>query len=167
MKKKFVITFSGVPGSSKTPIAYYLSWNLGLPIFNNDTLRTESIEDTGSFNPENYTKLRDARLDQLLALNTSFIYDASIDRQWASGKVWLDEHNYEHFVINMELDRDFVETLYKAKGYTQTDKLEGWFEDHAKFLRNYPDVPNIHITSEAFPERLNISLKNTKEWINE
>jgi len=158
--------FAGVPGSSKTPIAHHLGWNLGLPIFNNDTLRTEIAEDSGEVELAHYEALRDSRLEQLLALNRSFIYDASIDRQWEKAKKWLNENGYEPYVISMDLDRDFIEKLYKAKGYTQLDKLDGWFEDHHNFSTNYSDVVNLHIGVEDFSNRLNISLENVKNWIN-
>jgi cytidylate kinase len=47
--KKICITFAGAVGSSKTPISNYLSSRLNLPIFNNDTIRSEVIEDLGVF----------------------------------------------------------------------------------------------------------------------
>jgi len=158
--------FAGVPGSSKTPIAHHLGWNLGLPIFNNDTLRTELAEDNGEVALDKYEALRDARLEQLLSLNRSFIYDASVDRQWHRAKEWLDEHDYEYYVINMDLDRSFIEKIYKAKGYTQLDKLDGWFDDHTKFNDSHSDIVNLRITTKDFLDRLNISLGAVKDWIH-
>ncbi len=43
MKK--VILFAGAVGSGKTPISNYLSYKLNLPIYNNDAIRSEVIED--------------------------------------------------------------------------------------------------------------------------
>lgn len=82
MKNKFLITFSGPIGSSRTSIAYYLSWKLNIPIFNNDSIRTEVIEDTGLLNIQEYEKRRDERLKEIVEKNISFIYDASVDREW-------------------------------------------------------------------------------------
>lgn len=158
--------FAGVPGSSKSPVAHHLGWNLGLPIFNNDTLRTEIAEDSGEVELGRYEALRDARLEQLLALNHSFIYDASVDRQWLNAKKWLDDHDYEHFVINMDLDRSFIEKIYKAKGYTQVDKLDGWFDDHEKFNNSHADIVNVRIGTEDFSNRLDIALNAVNNWIN-
>ena len=42
--QKICITFAGCVGSSKTPISNYLSTKLNLPIFNNDAIRSEIIE---------------------------------------------------------------------------------------------------------------------------
>jgi len=42
-KEKFVILFAGAVGSSKSPIANYLSPKLNIPIFNNDAIRFEVI----------------------------------------------------------------------------------------------------------------------------
>jgi len=44
-ENKFCLTFAGAAGSSKTPISNYLSTKLLLPVFNNDAIRTEVIED--------------------------------------------------------------------------------------------------------------------------
>lgn len=56
MKSPYCITFAGPVGSGKTPIAYYLSWNLALPILNNDSMRTETQEDRGELDMQTYTK---------------------------------------------------------------------------------------------------------------
>lgn len=61
--KKICITFAGAVGSSKTPISNYLSTKLNLPIFNNDAIRSEVIEDLGIFDSEEHLKRRNARLE--------------------------------------------------------------------------------------------------------
>jgi predicted kinase len=162
---KFAILFAGVPGSSKSPIATYLSWNLNLPIFNNDVLRSEYKEDNGTFDVAAYENLRDDRLDELAAKGVSFIYDASVDRQAARIAQWLDDNGYESFVISLDLDKDFIESLYDAKEYAQLDLLDEWYEHHEAFLKEYPEVPDVHITSKEFPKRLQISLDAAAVWI--
>lgn len=164
--KKYAILFAGVPGSSKSPIANHLSWNLNVPVFSNDVLRSESKEDNGSFDVKKYEQLRDERLDQLAERNVSFIYDASVDRQAAQVAKWLADNEYESFVISLDLDRPFIEKLYAAKDYTQLDLLDDWFEQHEAFLKEYSDVPDVHITADDFPQRLEISLKSAKAWID-
>jgi predicted kinase len=163
---KFVIMFSGVPGSSKSQIAHHLSWNLGLPIFSNDILRTEVTANLGHFENDAYLKLRDKRLDQLMASGKSFIYDASVDRQWAQAKKWLNDNGYEHFVISFNLDRAFVERLYKAKSSTSVDMLDQWFEEHDAFLKEYPDVTNVAIDADNFQQRLETSLREVSQWVD-
>ena len=76
MKDKTLITFAGAVGSSKTPIAHFLSLRFGLPIFNNDAIRTEVLEDLGVFDEEEYKRRRDTRLKELAEKNVSFITKA-------------------------------------------------------------------------------------------
>jgi hypothetical protein len=163
---KFVIMFSGVPGTSKSQIAHHLSWNLGLPIFSNDILRTEIYADMGHFDNDAYIKLRDNRLDQLIVSGKSFIYDASVDRQWPQAKKWLDDNVYEHFVISLNLDRVFIESLYKAKDNIQVEMLDQWFQEHDIFLKQYPDVTNVSIDTDSFSQRLVTSLREVSDWID-
>lgn len=79
---KYIVTFAGSPGSSKTPIATYLSGKFGLPIFNNDSIRTEVTEDLLKFNEEEFRQRSLKRLNDLFNQGDSFILDASIDREW-------------------------------------------------------------------------------------
>lgn len=64
--QKICITFAGCVGSSKTPISNYLSTKLNLPIFNNDAIRSEIIENKGFLNIEEHKKIRDRRLKEVL-----------------------------------------------------------------------------------------------------
>ena len=163
---KFAILFAGVPGSGKSPIANYLSWNLGLPVFNNDVLRAEYKEDNGTFSVAGYEELRDDRLDALALTGTNFIYDASVDRSAARFAEWLDKNGYLSFVISLDLDKEFIEKLYVAKEYTQLDLLEEWYEQHDAFLNEYPEVPDVRINAKNFADRLTISLQSARAWVD-
>jgi adenylylsulfate kinase-like enzyme len=66
MKKKVCIIFAGAVGSSKTPISNYLSIKLNLPIFNNDAIRSEVIEDLGFFDSNEHIKRRNSRLEEII-----------------------------------------------------------------------------------------------------
>src|SRR3972149_2694511 len=99
-QNKFLITFAGAVGSSKTPIAYYLSWKLGIPIINNDAIRTEVMEDVGFFDEEEYKKRRDSRIQELLKKSTSLIFDSSIDREWVNYEQAINAAKYKTFIIN-------------------------------------------------------------------
>lgn len=157
--------FAGVPGSSKSPIAHHLSWNLGLPIFNNDTLRTEIKEDLLVFNQMEYEKRRDERSFALMDTGDSFIYDASIDRAWQTHRKRLDERGYQFFIISLDLGEALLRQLYDAKNYTEFAQLELRQPEHDAFLQNFGQLVNLHITDNDFPDRLAISLSAVRSWI--
>lgn len=167
MRKKFIITFAGAVGSSKTPIAYYISWRLGIPIFNNDAIRTEVIEDVGLFNQQEYEKRRDERLNKIAEEGTSLIYDASIDREWTKWKKDVESLKYETFIISMDLSRDFLTSLYNRKKYTDSlEKIDDLISDHNSFLKDFSGDVNLHISDEEFMNRLELSYTKVKEWLD-
>lgn len=88
INKPLCIAFAGVVGSSKTPIANYLSCKLNLPVFNNDAIRSGVIEDLGMLDTKVYEKRRDERLKEIIKNKISFICDASIDRSFRSWKIF-------------------------------------------------------------------------------
>lgn len=165
MNHSYCITFAGVVGSSKTPIAHHLSWNLGLPVFNNDTLRTEVQEDLLRFEQDEYLRRRDERGRELINSGKSFIYDASIDREWKRLSKWLTEKNYKHFIISLDLSRGLLDKIYDAKGYTEGYRLDELIAQHQAFLEGYGDLVDLHITDKEFKERLNIALDAIKSWL--
>jgi len=141
--KKICITFAGAVGSLKTPISNYLSTKLLLPIFNNDAIRSEVIEDIDIFDNEEYIKRRDSRLEEILKnvnLN-SFIYDASVDREWEKLKKKLISYNYDFLIINLDLSKIFLEKLYKAKKYFKSlEHIDKLIQDHNNFINQYSNV---------------------------
>jgi predicted kinase len=108
------ITFAGPVGSSKTPIATYLSWNLNLPVFNNDAIRSEVAEDLGKFDVEVYKQRQKERAEQLIQSGINCILDASIDREWPNVKPKLLEKGYKCFIISLDLSRELMEKLHKS-----------------------------------------------------
>lgn len=161
---KICITFAGAVGSSKTPIANYLSYKLALPIFNNDAIRTEVIEDFSVFNEEEYLNRRNARGKEIIESGKSFIYDASVDREWKQLKDWLDEANYQCFVISLDLSSDFLKKLYEAKKYNESlERIDEIVSDHENFIKNHGDQIKLHIDDSTFHDRLEISYKALKE----
>ena len=163
---KFCITFAGVPGSSKTPIASYLSYELGLPAFNNDVLRTEVLEDLKEFNQNEYEKRRDERLKDLLGRGVCFIYDASVDREWDKLKSWLEEAGYEWFVISLDFSYEFMQRLQETKGYTESiQSLDESVKQHRKFVMDYSSDIGFHLTDDQFPNRLAVCLDAAKRWL--
>ena len=165
MKTKYCILFAGVPGSSKSPIAHHIGWNLGLPAFNNDTLRSEVKEDTLEYDVPEYERRRDERAEQLLDKGQPFIYDASIDRSWGKFSHKLKDRGYEYFIISLDPSRERIEKIYKSKEYDWLDKLDQWQSEHDAFLAEYGDEVGIYIRDEDFSRRLDIGLRAVKDWI--
>jgi hypothetical protein len=159
------IAFAGAAGSSKTPIANYLSTSLGLPIFNNDAIRAEVTEDSGHFNAEEYNARQEQRCKALLATGQSFIYDASVDRKWPKFKDWLDNENYQCFIISLDLSHKLLLELYEAKKYTEGHRLPALIEQHNDFIRQYGDAIGLHIDDANFANRLNIAKEHVARWL--
>ncbi|MCL2280482.1 AAA family ATPase [Candidatus Saccharibacteria bacterium] len=173
MKK--VILFAGCPGSGKTPIAYYLSQNLNLPILNNDAIRTEVSEDHGWYldgkDDAKYYTTRDERAYELLKSGKDFIYDASIDRTWSDKKAILIQSGYEWFIISINLSKDKLKQLYINKKYDKgsegdwTERLDGWCQDHQKFLEKFSGEIGLCIDDDNFIYRLSMSLEATRRFM--
>ena len=164
---KYCITFAGAVGSSKTPISNYLSTKLWLPIFNNDAIRSEVIEDFWFLNSDEHIKRLNARLDGILKNSVSFICDLSIDREWKSLKEMLINNNYQYFIISINLSKDLLSKLYKAKWYNESlEKIDTLLKDHESFLDTYKEDIWLNIYDTEFIDRLMISYNKTKDWIN-
>lgn len=160
------ITFAGVPGSSKTPIATYLSYTLGLPLFISDAIRTEVKEDQLFFDIPEFDRRLLARLEEPVASKQSFIYDASVDRSWPETKRRLEAAGYSHFVISLDLSRELLIKLYRAKDYAYDQKLfDDYYAQHAAFLEDHTADIGLHITDNEFSERLERSLKAARKWL--
>jgi len=164
MDDKICVTFAGVIGSSKTPIAHYLSCNLDLPILSNDTIRTEVTEDCDGFNELEYSKRRDDRSNSLIKNGVSFIYDASIDRFWQDRKKLLLDAGYRILIISLDLSKDKLQKIHKSKGYVRND-IDRFIDDHNNFLKIYYRDIGVHITDETFNNRLDISLDYIKRCL--
>jgi hypothetical protein len=163
--RKFCVTFAGAVGSSKTPIAHYLGCNFNLPILSNDVIRTEVREDLQSFNDEEYERRRDIRLKEMVEAGASFIYDASVDRKWKSLKVELDKFRYECFIISLDLSKDFLAALYKAKNYPEVDGLDRLIKEHKTFLTQYRSEVLLSISDATFKDRLKLSHEALARWL--
>lgn len=167
MDKKILITFAGVVGSSKTPIAHYLSCKLNFPILNNDAIRTEVLEELGLFDEKEYIKRRDRRIHDVLENSPKIIYDASIDREWKNWEKKIVNAGYKVFIISMDLSRDFLLELYKTKNYHESKaRLEQLISDHEEFVKNYSHLINLKITDENFKNRLELAYLAVSEWLN-
>lgn len=166
MNKPLCITFAGPVGSGKTPIAYFLSWNLGLPILNNDSMRTETQEDMGELDMQIYKQKRDSRVKSILENKISFIYDASVDREWKNKKDIIYQHDYRVFIISMDFSLYKIKKIFQSKDYNQFDHLEKTYLDHQNFLAEYSEIVNLSLTDNDFENRLELSLSSLRRWLD-
>lgn len=165
---KICILFAGVVGCSKTPTANFLSTKLNLPVLNNDAIRTEVSEDLGFFDEKEYLKRRNERIKYIIENNISFIYDASVDREWESmKKIYPDKYGYSIFIISINLSKEFIAKIYKAKNYSWSSEIvDKFILDHEIFLNNNKEDVGLNISENEFNNRLQLSLEATKKWID-
>ena len=170
--KPFVVVFAGVPGSSKSIVAHYLSEVFGLPIFSNDNLRFEVREDlllddiTSPKANEEYEKRSTARRREMLARGRSFILDASVDRRWATLKPELEQVGLRWFLIDMELSRSFMKQLYQKTGRPNAVlELDAYFQQHQDFMAKFAGEVHLKITDETFKDRLHVSEAALKDFL--
>lgn len=168
MNKPVCITFAAPVGASKSPISNYLSWNLGLPVFSKDPIRSEFHEDllAVDIEDENFQKTWSERLEACFAKKRSFIFDVSVDRTWAKIKEQIEKDGYEKFVISITLTKDLLVKMYEAKGYLESLKrVDQLIDDHNKFLAQFEGDVNLTITDENFKDRLNIASNAVDEFL--
>lgn len=165
---KFCITFAGAPGTSKTPISNYLSVRFGLPVLNNDATRTEVIEDFGVLDEAEYISRRNERANIILESGKSFIYDASVDRQWETLSEWLVKHDYSWFIISMDLSKELLVRIYRYKNYEVDDgKIDQLLADHDRFLNAFGEEVRVRITDDTFKDRLAVAYEAVKGFAGE
>lgn len=166
MQRQFCITFAAPVGASKTPIATYLSWNLGLPIWNNDAIRSEIAEDMGSCPEDELRRRAQERIEQLLRSQRSFIADVSVMHDWATYSSLLEKANYEILIISIDLTREHLERMYLAKGYDESLKrLDQLMETYNHFMEAHTERCGIFVTESNFPQRLEFVLGEVKKWL--
>jgi predicted kinase len=174
MKQPYAVVFSGLPGTSKSIIAFYLSGTFGLPMFNNDQLRFEVKEDLLADNinrPDalaEFEKRLTERVDKILSTKRPVILDGSVDRRWEERKAQLDKHGYKHFLINMELSPQFIENLWIKTGRRELiDKyLYPYIADHQNFLEHWHKEINVEINDDNFKDRNQLSALALQNFID-
>ena len=182
MSKPYAVVFAGVPGSSKTIIAYYLSGKFGLPMFSNDQLRYEVKEDMlvdglvlkedllakGINQPlalAEFERRLTSRMEELIATGRPLIIDGSVDRRWPERKNQLIKHGYDWFMINMELSRGFLEHLFSATGRANfIPQLDKYFADHQAFFKKYGGEVAVEINDFNFSNRTIVATKALEKY---
>ncbi len=163
--KRYCIAFAGPIGSGKSPIANYLGINLGLPIFNKDTLRTEALEDGIAVPSEAFENRYLSRLNALVNTGKSFIYDASIDRVWQDFEKTLTKLGYKVFIISLDFSKAKLIEIWNYKKYTEFNHLERTIKDHKIFIKMFGNSVNFSLKDVDFPDRLEKSLNAVKSRI--
>jgi predicted kinase len=173
MSKPYVITFAGVPGSSKSIIAHYLSINFSLPIFSTDNIRYEVKEDllVSDINEpkasKEYNYRQNKRFQDILELKKNFILDGSVDRRWQEVKNQLNAAGYNWCLIDMELSRDFMINLYtKTNRPRAIEELDAYLVQHANFMKKYSSDVKLKITDQLFKDRNSIAEKTVRKFID-
>lgn len=177
MQKPFIITFAGAPGTSKTPIAFYLSHTFRLPIIQMDAIRMEVREDLlidDSSDPtvrKEFLRRAYDRYRPLLKEGVCFIDDSSADRSWKQQPkdqyYQLQEYGYDYFIISMDLTKDFVASLHSANNSASKQALDKYFADHQEFLKLYKDDIGLHITDENFLDRMQLCEAAVKSFLDQ
>jgi nicotinamide riboside kinase len=172
--KKFVVCFAGVPGSSKTTIINHLSTQFRLPVFSNDQLRYEIKEElmVDDINVpealERYNKRVKEIRNKILSSGTSFAYDCSVDRKWATLKAELSQYEYGYFLISLDFSKEFMAKMYKATGSLWTiEDLEAYYKQHQDFLTVYGQDASLHLADKDFINRVQICLDAVKKFVND
>ena len=164
--KKICITFAGAVGSSKTPISNFISTKLNLPVYNNDAIRSEVIEDFGLLDSEEYIIRRNNRLGKIIKSKVSFICDASVDREWSEFKNMLIKNGYQYFIISLDLSKELLTKLYIAKKYFESlERIDELINDHDVFLKNNLNDIGLHLSDDNFKNRCQISYDKIVKWM--
>lgn len=164
------VTFAGVVGCGKTPVAYYLSQQLGWPILNNDTLRTETVENTLNprFDTEAYEHLKQQRQHSLMSTQKDFIYDASVDRKWSQEhKQELEDYGYGWFIVSFNLSYQKLKQFMELKNYQESlARLDTLYQEHEVFLRRWSEDVSCIIDDVSFLDRMHIILQAVRGHID-
>jgi hypothetical protein len=172
MSKPYVIVFAGVPGSSKSIIAYYLSETHLLPIFSTDNIRYEvkedllvsNINDVEALKEFEYRKAR--RFQNMLKRKQSFIRDGSVDRHWPEIKQQLNAAGYRWCLIDMELSRDFMINLYgKTDRMWAIEELDAYLAQHNNFMGKYSSDITAIINDQLFKERNSVAEAAVRKFL--
>jgi predicted kinase len=185
VKNPYAVAFAGVPGTSKSITAQALSCEFQLPILSSDMVRFEvkedlriqhlSIKEDLQFATVNQNgalaeydrRIKERRLG-ILARGLPIILDASIDRTWVEVRGQLQDHDYDWFMINMELTRPFLEDLYRGTGREPyIAQLDDYCADHQRFVDNHSADISIEITDAAFLDRRKFAMDGLRLFLEE
>lgn len=168
------MTFAGVPGSSKSIIAHYLSENFGLAILSTDNIRFEVREDMRSADLNEPPILKEyedrvrKRRQAMYARRRPFILDGSMDRSWSDIRRELIVAEYTKFLIDIELSRPFLEELYSTTARPNSiGQLDHYLPQHEAFMHDYGAEVDLRITDETFARRTEIAAEALRAFLGD
>lgn len=175
MSRPYAIVFAGVPGSSKSIIAHYLSCEFNLPIFNNDVIRAEVKEDFLADNINiphvlaEYNKRVVDRHEHVLDLQRPVILDASVDRLWdTQTRQQLIDHGYDWYLISLDWSYGFMANLYARTDRPKAiNQLPGYQKQHESFLADCGQDINLHLEDRDFPKRNILAAEGLQSFIGQ
>jgi len=172
--KPLCITFAGVPGSSKSIIAHFLSERFSLPIYSTDNIRFEvredmlaaSIHDPGVL--DEFKRRAKMREDELIAEKKTYIMDGSVDRRWVELRSKLLARGYRWFLIDMELTPTFLQELYEETGrHEAVEQLSTYLGQHETFMAEYAADINLYIRDKDFKHRTILAERALRDFIGD
>jgi len=185
VEKPYAVVFSGVPGTSKSITAQAISCEFQIPILSNDTVRFEvkedlrvkhlSIKEDLEFASVNQNgalveydrRIKERRLE-ILDRGIPIVLDGSVDRTWETVKNDLMVNNYDWFMVDMELTRQFMEDLYRGTGREAfIDQLDSYFEDHRIFIEHHQADISVEITDDLFLDRRKVAIDGLHRFLEQ
>jgi uncharacterized membrane protein YcgQ (UPF0703/DUF1980 family) len=78
----------------------------------------------------------------------------------------LVSYDYDFFIISLNLSKDLLSKLYKAKEYFNSlSRIDEIIEDHNNFLAKYSDDIKLNITDNDFINRIQISYQEVGKYL--
>jgi len=170
--KPHVIFFAGATAAGKSDMAYYLSEQLGWPIFSTDAVRRDAkvSKDVVDIHDalEEFELARDKRIQAMFKGHKSFIVDASVDRKWPDYKKSAQDSGYNWILISFDLPKDRILKNKAMFDHIEPDEMfEQWIADHQKFLNEHSEEAQLHITHDNYSQRNDLAVDLVRQAIKE
>lgn len=161
-RRKLLVTFAGVPGSGKTVIARRLEKELR-------GIRINSIDVEKAYvalGNERDISVKRAYIDWLMNKivkefkNKTIILDKGIERTHEEILKWVEENNYEIFVIGLDCSRETLERRIKER---EGDNAKYYLAEMDRWVREYKKYKRLNISDIE----INTEEGNINEWVKE
>jgi predicted kinase len=154
-RPKYIILFSGVPGSGKSHIAKAIAKDLKAIRISNDDIRDWIVAVQPNIDPAKREKFKLQIATKLLdhlksAHNGLVVFDVSCDRPggYEFYANWAERHGYKVLLLRIDVPRELIEQRIRARGnegYRTVDRslalLDTWWGQWEAFgKRLSPDM---------------------------
>jgi len=118
---KYLMLFSGVPGSGKSTVAGALERELDGLRFSNDEIRDQIMELAPEIKAATREHIKSEVVSKVMGRlaevpNGLIIIDASCDRGYDDYATWAANRNYRIILLRMEVSRDVIERRIVQRG---------------------------------------------------